>query len=48
MKDSIALVEVDLKDIDKVRKEWPFFKDRRPDTYKEILHGLEHRGERVE
>jgi N-carbamoylputrescine amidase len=46
MKDSIALIEIDLKNIDKVRKEWPFFKDRRPDSYKEILHGLvEHSAE---
>jgi len=41
MKDSIALIEIDLKNIDKVRKEWPFLKDRRPDCYQEILHGLE-------
>jgi N-carbamoylputrescine amidase len=37
MKEGIALVEVDLKQIEKVRKEWPFFKDRRPDVYAEIL-----------
>ncbi|HXX33957.1 MAG TPA: nitrilase-related carbon-nitrogen hydrolase [Thermodesulfobacteriota bacterium] len=36
MKDSIALVEVDLKNIDQTRKEWPFLKDRRPETYQEI------------
>ncbi len=42
MKDGITLVEVDLKNIDKARKEWPFFKDRRPESYKEILHGLDH------
>jgi N-carbamoylputrescine amidase len=36
MKDSIALIEIDLKNIDKVRKEWPFFKDRRPEIYPEI------------
>ena len=48
MKDSIALIEIDLKDIDKTRKEWPFFKDRRPDSYKEILHGLEHGAEGTE
>jgi len=48
MKDSIALIEVDLKNIDKTRKEWPFFRDRRPDSYKEILHGLEHSIERIE
>jgi len=48
MKDSIALIEIDLKDIDKTRKEWPFLKDRRPDSYKEILHGLEHGAEGTE
>jgi len=37
MKEGIALVEVDLKRIEKVRKEWPFFKDRRPDVYTEIM-----------
>ena len=41
MKDSIALFEIDLKTIDRVRKEWTFFKDRRPDCYPEILHRLE-------
>jgi N-carbamoylputrescine amidase len=48
MKDSIALIEVDLKNIDKTRKEWPFFKDRRPDSYKEILDGFEHDTEHIE
>jgi N-carbamoylputrescine amidase len=42
MKDSIVLIEIDLKNIDKTRKEWPFFKDRRPDSYKEILDGSGH------
>lgn len=37
MKDSIALIEIDLKNIDKARKEWPFFKDRRPEIYREII-----------
>ena len=36
MKDSIALVEIDLKNIHQTRKEWPFLKDRRPETYQEI------------
>jgi N-carbamoylputrescine amidase len=36
MKEGIVLIDIDLKNIDKVRKEWPFFKDRRPETYKEI------------
>ncbi len=48
MKDSIALIEIDPKHIDKARKEWPFFKDRKPDSYKEILHGLEHDTEEME
>jgi N-carbamoylputrescine amidase len=48
MKDSIALIEIDLKNIDKVRKEWPFLKDRRSDCYQEILHGLESGEERIE
>ncbi len=37
MKEGIALIDIDLKNIQKVRKEWPFFKDRRPEAYKEIL-----------
>jgi N-carbamoylputrescine amidase len=48
MKDSIVLIEIDLKNIDKTRKEWPFFKDRRPDNYKEILDGSGHGTERIE
>jgi N-carbamoylputrescine amidase len=36
MKDSITLIEIDLKNVDKTRKEWPFLKDRRPETYQEI------------
>jgi N-carbamoylputrescine amidase len=36
MKDSIALMEIDLKNIDKSRKEWPFLKDRRPEIYQDI------------
>ena len=37
MKESIALFDVDLKNIERARKEWAFLKDRRPETYKEIL-----------
>jgi N-carbamoylputrescine amidase len=37
MKEGIALVDIDLKMVDRVRKEWPFLKDRRPESYKEIL-----------
>jgi len=36
MKEGIAFIDIELKDIDKVRKEWPFFKDRRPEIYHEI------------
>jgi N-carbamoylputrescine amidase len=36
MKEGIALIDIDLNSVDKVRKEWPFFKDRRPEVYKEI------------
>ena len=36
MKEGIALIDIDLKQIQKVRKEWPFFKDRRPEIYGEI------------
>jgi N-carbamoylputrescine amidase len=48
MKDSIALVEIDLKNIDKTRKEWPFLKDRRPDSYKEILQNIDYGAEHTE
>jgi hypothetical protein len=30
------LAEVDLKQVDRTRKEWPFLKDRRPGVYGEI------------
>ncbi len=36
MKEGIALIDIDLKQIPKVRKEWPFSKDRRPEIYGEI------------
>lgn len=42
MKDGVALIEIDLRNIDKIRKEWPFLKDRRPDCYPEITDGIEH------
>jgi len=42
------LVEIDLKNIDKTRKEWPFLKDRRPDSYKEILQDIDYGAERIE
>ena len=41
MKEGIALIDIHLKDIEKVRKEWPFFKDRRPDVYNEIIQTKE-------
>jgi N-carbamoylputrescine amidase len=37
MKEGIALVDIHLKDIENVRKEWPFFRDRRPEVYEEIV-----------
>jgi predicted amidohydrolase len=37
MKEGIALIDINLKDIENVRKEWPFLKDRRPEVYEEIL-----------
>ena len=37
MKEGIALVEIGLEDVERVRREWSFFKDRRPETYGEIL-----------
>ena len=44
MKDSIALIEVDLNNIDKTRKEWPFLRDRRPEVYREIAESMEQNG----
>jgi N-carbamoylputrescine amidase len=44
MKEGIALIDVDLKQIQRVRKEWPFSKDRRPEVYGEICqerHGVQ-------
>jgi N-carbamoylputrescine amidase len=37
MNEGIALIDVDLKQIETVRKEWSFFKDRRPETYEEMI-----------
>jgi N-carbamoylputrescine amidase len=33
LQEGILLVEIDLDEISRVRKEWPFLKDRRPDAY---------------
>ena len=41
MKEGIALVEIDIGDVERVRREWSFFKDRRPETYGEILGEME-------
>jgi predicted amidohydrolase len=38
MKEGIALIDIDLKNIDRVRKEWPFLKDRKPENYQEICN----------
>jgi N-carbamoylputrescine amidase len=40
MKEGIALIDIDLKQIQKIRKEWPFFKDRRPEEYREVCHEI--------
>jgi N-carbamoylputrescine amidase len=37
MNEGIALIDVDLSRIETVRKEWSFFKDRRPETYEEMV-----------
>jgi N-carbamoylputrescine amidase len=39
MKEGIALIDIDLRTIHQVRKEWPFLKDRRPELYEEIAEG---------
>lgn len=39
MKEGIALIDIDLKSVDSVRSEWPFFKDRKPEAYKAIVEG---------
>ena len=36
MKEGIALVDIDLKSIERIRKEWTYLRDRRPEVYKEI------------
>jgi N-carbamoylputrescine amidase len=39
MQEGIALIDIDLRTIQQVRKEWPFLKDRRPELYEEIAKG---------
>lgn len=41
LKDSVSVIEIDLKRVDKVRKEWPFMRDRRPEVYYEITGSIE-------
>ena len=36
-KESIIICEIDLKKIETTRRHWPFFRDRRIDSYKKIL-----------
>ncbi len=36
MKEGIVFFNIDLKEIERVRKEWPFLKDRKPENYQEI------------
>jgi N-carbamoylputrescine amidase len=38
MKEAIALIDIDLNEIERVRKEWCFLKDRRPEAYEEICY----------
>jgi N-carbamoylputrescine amidase len=44
MNEGIALIDVDLSRIETVRKEWSFFKDRRPETYEEMIKPREPEG----
>lgn len=37
MKEGITLIDVDLKRIDRIRREWPFLKDRKPEKYQELI-----------
>jgi len=37
MKEGIALIDIDLREIEQVRREWPFLRDRKPEEYQEIL-----------
>lgn len=39
MDDGICLFDIDLKDIERVRKEWSFLRDRRGEIYREIVEG---------
>jgi N-carbamoylputrescine amidase len=48
MKQGIAILDIDLRIIDEVRKEWPFFKDRRPETYAEIAEHTEQKAWGIE
>lgn len=41
LNDGISVIEIDLKKVDKVRKEWPFMRDRRPEVYDEITESIE-------
>jgi len=35
--DALVVAEMDLDVIDEVRKTWQFFRDRRPETYGELV-----------
>ena len=37
MNDSVSIFEIDTAEIDETRKLWPFFEDRRPETYGDIV-----------
>jgi N-carbamoylputrescine amidase len=36
IQEEVLLTEIDTSIITEIRKEWPFLRDRRPDTYKEL------------
>ena len=36
-KESILICEIDFKKVETTRRHWPFFRDRRIDSYKKIL-----------
>ena len=37
LSEQVLVCDIDLKKIDTIRRHWPFFRDRRIDSYKNIL-----------
>ena len=37
LSEQVLVCDIDLKKIDTIRRHWPFFRDRRIDSYKDIL-----------